>query len=232
MKNIPGYSIRDLGVLPIKSFIEMDYASIEKFNYPIELMMENAGLQLARLVAAFADKSSVIQIGIGKGNNGGGGMVAARRLMAWGYKVNIHLPEKPVKDLLVRQYYRLQLLEVNEQWKANPDIFVDAYFGFSQRLPLPGKYVDALLEMNRSTALKISLDLPSAFYAGSKDWLFFPNHLLTLAAMKTELLPYVDEMQIWVADLGLPEKIYQDFGITQPGGFASHGFVRVLGESK
>jgi NAD(P)H-hydrate epimerase len=65
----------------------MDYYTLEKYDLSIELMIEYAGLQLARLIALKATKTSKITIGVGNGNNGGGGLVAARRLAAWGYDV-------------------------------------------------------------------------------------------------------------------------------------------------
>ena len=37
--------------LSLESFKEMDYLAVEKYELPIELLMENAGLQLARLTA-------------------------------------------------------------------------------------------------------------------------------------------------------------------------------------
>jgi NAD(P)H-hydrate repair Nnr-like enzyme with NAD(P)H-hydrate epimerase domain len=37
--------------LSLEAFKEMDYWAVEKYNLSIQLMMENAGLQLARLIA-------------------------------------------------------------------------------------------------------------------------------------------------------------------------------------
>lgn len=73
--------------LSLETFKELDYLVVEQYHMPIELMMENAGLQLARLIALSATKKSIIVIGIGNGNNGGGGLVAVRRLAAWGFNV-------------------------------------------------------------------------------------------------------------------------------------------------
>ena len=56
--------------LELKHFKEMDYYAVEHFNLPIELMMENAGLQLANLIAHSSTKDQQIRIGIGNGNNG------------------------------------------------------------------------------------------------------------------------------------------------------------------
>ena len=68
------------GSISIDQFKKMDELAIHKYGLSIELMMENAGLQLARLISQYATKQSTIHIGIGTGNNGGGGLVAARRL--------------------------------------------------------------------------------------------------------------------------------------------------------
>ena len=58
--------------LSLEAFKEMDYWAVEKYNLSIELMMENAGLQLARLIAKKATEISVITIGVGNGNSSSG----------------------------------------------------------------------------------------------------------------------------------------------------------------
>ena len=58
--------------LELVQFKEMDYFAVENYNLPIELMMENAGLQLANLIASSTKNSNAnILIGEGNGNNGG-----------------------------------------------------------------------------------------------------------------------------------------------------------------
>ena len=37
------------------------------------------------------------------------------------------------------------------------------------------------------------------------------NTILTLAAMKTELIPLLDNTKILIADLGLPVEVYKKF---------------------
>jgi len=78
--------------LSLDDFRQMDYYAVEEYHLPIELMMENAGLQLARLVARSAEPGAIILVGCGNGNNGGGGLVCARRLSAWGYDVYLDFP--------------------------------------------------------------------------------------------------------------------------------------------
>ncbi len=115
----------------------MDALAIQNYALPIELMMENAGLQLALLVSSNASRENTIGIGAGPGNNGGGGLVAARRLAGWGYRVFIHIPDESLKPLPAIQYKRAISFGANPDPLVEPAIFADAYFGFSQRLPLP-----------------------------------------------------------------------------------------------
>ena len=204
----------------------MDYLSIDKDNIPIELMMENAGLNLARLASSFLSHSDKILIGIGTGNNGGGGLVAARRLSAWGFEVFLHLPEKELKSLPQLQLKRALAVGVKIEVMENPAVFIDAYLGFSQRLPLSPRLLEAIEKMNQLDCKKISLDIPTGFNKISGELIFKPDSILTLAAMKTELLPLLNQSQIFIADLGLPSAIYRDFGIKQPAEFKWSGVVQ------
>lgn len=211
--------------LPLEKFREMDYYAVESYGLPIELMMENAGLQLARLLAALKPEKGKILFGIGTGNNGGGGLVAARRMQAWGYEVYIHLPVKKLNPLAEKQHKRSIDFGVKEEYPDNPDLFVDAYLGFSQRLPLSETYQKAMEKSNSLQCKKISLDLPTGFdsYAGTS--LFRPDIILTLAAMKSELLKYESGIEFYLADLGIPSDIYAKFGITQPKEFKKSGLL-------
>jgi len=221
----PKTEIADTGHLPIEKFREMDYASIEKYNFPIELMMENAGLNLARLTASLVSTGDKILIGVGTGNNGGGGLVAARRLSSWGFEVSLHVPNKNLSKLPEQQLNRALATGTKLKYLKNPDIFIDAYLGFSQRLPLSPHIAKAVEKANQLKCKKISLDLPTGFNKTTGELIFKPNFILTLAAMKTELIPLLDTTKIFVADLGLPHLIYSDFGVKIPDGFKKSGVV-------
>ena len=225
----PKIKIADTGHLPIEKFREMDYASIEKFNFPIELMMENAGLNLARLTASLVSLGDKILIGVGTGNNGGGGLVAARRLSAWGFDVSLHLPNGNLNELAEKQLNRALATSARIANLENPDIFIDAYLGFSQRLPLSDGLTKAAERANNLDCKKISLDLPRGFNKTTSNIIFRPDFILTLAAMKTELIPLLDTTKIFVADLGLPHLIYSDFGVKLPKEFTLSGVVECVG---
>jgi len=205
--------------LSLASFKEMDYLAVEQFALPIELMMENAGLQLARLITMSANKKFKIQIGIGNGNNGGGGLVAARRLAAWGFDAFLDMPVEITKELPLKQLKRALLFGAKKETIAAPDIWVDAYLGFSQRLPLSSIFLERIQAANASTAFQISLDIPMGISADLNEPMFNANQVLTLAAPKDVLNHLPPETDIRIADLGIPHPIYKKFGIPMPSFF-------------
>jgi len=211
--------------ISIDRFKEMDELAIQKYGLTIELMMENAGLQLARLISQYATKQSKIHIGIGKGNNGGGGLVAARRLAGWGFQVQLDIPEASLRSLPALQFDRALAVgaEVSPMTKA--DIFVDAYFGFSQKLPLPESYQASIHKANQYSTFRISLDLPSGFNKENGDLLFRPDLILSMAAPKTELINFGYGSILQIADISIPQELYNHFGILQPA-FQQSGIIK------
>ncbi|GLR19272.1 NAD(P)H-hydrate epimerase [Portibacter lacus] len=197
--------------LEVEQFRDIDYYAVENYGLPIELMMENAGLQLANLVAqSVENKSRSILIGIGNGNNGGGGLVAARRLSAWGYRVYLDLFKEINKDLPKLQLERALKFGAIMEKIEDPDVWVDAYLGFSQRLPLPAELTERISEANNGQCLKISLDLPTGYTNEDSEHYFQADKVLTLAAPK-KILYGLSRADIYVADLGIPGAIYEKF---------------------
>ena len=226
LSHIPVVENPESIMLPIDAFKEMDRLAIEKYRLPIELMMENAGLQLARLVASIAVKGGSILIGTGKGNNGGGGVVAARRLSGWGYNVFLDIPDKDLRPLPAKQLQRALSFGASQDHIPEPDIFVDAYLGFSQHLPLSEKYARAVSDANNLDGVKISLDLPTGFDARNGTALFHPDYILTMAAHKTELQNANLASEIFLADIGIPAQLYHKFGVEQPD-FSRSGIIKL-----
>jgi NAD(P)H-hydrate epimerase len=205
--------------LSLESFKKMDYLAVEKYGLPIELMMENAGLQLARLTASKASRDSKITIGVGNGNNGGGGLVAARRLAAWGFDVFLDIPVDITKPLPKTQLNRALLFGAKKEAITAPDIWVDAYLGFSQRLPLDSVFLDRISAANKSTAFRISLDIPMGISVDLSQPMFNADQVLTLAASKEILNVLPRKTDIQIADIGIPLAVYTKFKVPMPSFF-------------
>ncbi len=199
--------------LELDSFREMDYYAVNNYNLPIELMMENAGLQLANLVAGFTQKEQVIKVGIGNGNNGGGGLVAARRLAGWGYSVYLDFFTEITKELSTAQPERARKFGAKIEEIHHPDVWIDAYLGFSQRLPLNKSLSKIIEKANNSSSLKISLDIPTGFLGNTNSLHFQADKILTLAASKKILYNLNLNSEIFIADIGIPKEVYDKFNV-------------------
>ncbi len=204
----PKIQAEKIRALSLDAFREMDYYAVQNYNLPVELMMESAGLQLARLTAAFIAPGARILVGVGPGNNGGGGLVAARRLEAWGYIVHFQMPLEPFTGMIKDQRSRTISYGVERALETSYDVILDCFFGFSQRLPLPTEISQLIQKMNGMRGMKISLDIPSGISEEGDHPMFIPDKVLTVAAPKKILLNHMDAYELYIADVGIPIEVY------------------------
>jgi NAD(P)H-hydrate epimerase len=133
----------------------VDAWTIEEQGVPGEELMEAAGGALAEAVAELAPEGPV-RIVCGKGNNGGDGLVAARRLGEMGFEVDVlELAEGMPESL--------------DGWLEGSGAVVDAIFGtgFSG---VPREPVDvAIGAINRCGALVVACDIASGVDASSGE---------------------------------------------------------------
>ena len=230
MIDSPEIIVSESDALSLDAFKRMDYYVVENYALPIELMMENAGLYLARIIAGIAPSiNSGVHVVAGSGNNGGGGLVAARRLAAWGYSVSVELITDQMTELPQSQLLRAEKFGAALVPMKSPDVIVDAMLGFSQRPPLGEKLQQRIDELNSHSAHKISLDLPTGLFDENSGLFFKADTVLTLAAPKKILyLPQLSKVDLFVADLGIPNEIYQKFGVKFKMPFEKSGIVKLV----
>jgi NAD(P)H-hydrate epimerase len=134
----------------------VDRWAIEEQGVPSEQLMESAGGALADAVAGLGPRGPV-RIVCGKGNNGGDGLVAARRLAKLGFEVDTLelFAERPPKDI--------------EAALAGSGAVVDAIFGtgFSGAPREPA--AAAIAAINRCGAPVIACDIASGVDASSGE---------------------------------------------------------------
>ncbi|MBW6537032.1 MAG: hypothetical protein K0B11_18640 [Mariniphaga sp.] len=222
--NFPEIEFTQEQALELEQFRKMDYYAVDNYHLPIGLMMENAGLHLARLISTVAQPGSIIKIGVGNGNNGGGGLVAARRLSAWGFRVFLDFFTEITKPLPLMQLERALKFGAKKEPVENPDVWIDAYLGFSQKLPLAPELLKRVEEANKSAAIRISLDIPTGFLGELNPSAFNASKVLTLAAPKKILLNLSADTEVYLADLGIPAEVYKLFGINPPP-FHKNGII-------
>lgn len=137
---------------------------------PVDALMDRAGDAVARAAAAAAGgtygRRAVILAG--KGNNGGDGLVAARRLMAWGTSPEVVLLSEDLGPLPSRHLHAAVAAGVRvsgpERLAAaldRADVVIDALVGTGFRGPADGALARAIEACNGSGAPVVAVDVPS-----------------------------------------------------------------------
>jgi hydroxyethylthiazole kinase-like uncharacterized protein yjeF len=152
----------------------IDRATSERFGVPSLTLMENAGAAVADYVLSHHAAAGCVVVFCGKGNNGGDGFVAARRLHEQGKKVQVILLADPgdLRGDAAVMFGRLPIaataLHSSEELKSERvrlslqgDLYLDAVLGTGFKPPVSGLYADAIAIMNASQVPVVAVDIPS-----------------------------------------------------------------------
>jgi hydroxyethylthiazole kinase-like uncharacterized protein yjeF len=152
---------------------EIDRVTTERFDVPSLMLMENAGSAVADFALRSFPDAKRICVVCGKGNNGGDGFVAARKLRDAGRAVDVVLLTNP-EDLQADAAEMFRRMEIepavaatHEQF-ANAkeklraaDLLIDAVLGTGFRPPVSGLYAEAIEAINAAHAPVVAVDIPS-----------------------------------------------------------------------
>jgi hydroxyethylthiazole kinase-like uncharacterized protein yjeF len=136
-------------------------------------LMERACLAFVQWFVPRFDHRRRIGIVCGTGNNGGDGLAIARLLRERRYSVVVWIVRgsgKETADFKANRE-RLASVEVTELINAAPgafdnaEILIDALFGSGLSRPLEQPYSGVVKEMNRTSARRIAVDIPSGLLA-------------------------------------------------------------------
>jgi len=230
-------SLSDLPAVTASQMREIDRLAVDEFGIDVVQMVELAGLNLAQSAAALLGgiDGRRITLLVGPGNNGAGGLVAARQLANRGADAHVLLA-LPVGRLCNRARDELATLvamrvpccvaewdlsegEVDELL-AGSDLLIDALLGYGSDGPPRGPIGGLIESAARSGTPVLSLDLPSGI---DPDTGVVDDCALRAAATMTVALPkrgLLDERgrecsgRLYLADIGLPAALYQRAGLT------------------
>ena len=226
LKFIPSVPSTRLDFLTTDQMIEVDRLMTDVLEIKLIQMMENAGRNLARLcVHRFLQdpESKKVVVLAGTGGNGGGAMVAARRLHQWGADVQV-LTTKPDEDFAgvpAHQLRILRRLEIDVSYTDFPDdsfvadAILDGVIGYSLKGNPRGRAAELIEWTAKAKAPVLSLDVPSGVDS-TEGVVRTPSvtatATMTLAAPKVGLSadqaqPNIGEL--YVADIGVPDWVYQ-----------------------
>ena len=224
--NIPTVTASDLDFLTTDQMIEVDRLMTDVLEIKLIQMMENAGRNLARLcVQRFLPDpaSKKVVVLAGTGGNGGGAMVAARRLNQWGADVQV-LTTKPDEDFSGVPAHQLGILRrlgisiSHSDFPAGdyaPDVILDGVIGYSLKGNPRGRAAELIEWTAKAKAPVLSLDVPSGVDSTEgvvRTPSITATATMTLAAPKVGLSadqarPNIGEL--YVADIGVPDWVYQ-----------------------
>ena len=164
-------------ICSVNEMRNMDRRAMEEYNIDQEILMENAG-QAAyyTILTEFGVKNKNFVIFCGAGNNGGDGLVVARKIYSNGGEVTVFIlgdrfqfkgATKQNLDIVDRlQIEVLDLQDVSSAKDAvqSADAIVDAIFGTGLDREVKGKYKDVIDMINASQKTVFSIDIPSGIH--------------------------------------------------------------------
>ena len=187
-------------------------------------LMENAGMAVANAVRArFRSLKTKVVVFCGLGGNGGDGFVAARHLLAFGYKVELVLAGRPSEiahSAAEKNWEALYQLQRNLPMhivydsslipEVNADVIIDSLLGIGLRNEPRPPVRQMIQRVNELKAFRVSVDVPSGLDADSGkafDEAVKADLTVTFHRPKPGLFkakPLVGELMI--ADIGLPRE--------------------------
>jgi NAD(P)H-hydrate epimerase len=195
---------------------KVDDIAVER-GISIMQLMENAGYQMAEFISQKA-KGQILFL-IGKGNNGGDGLVAARHLLNFGFQVSILIADD-LNDLGKQQLNILQNMGIREvDHFIHPDWIIDCLIGYALKGNPRDRYAELIEKANECRAKIIACDLPSGMDANTGEKAnpcIKADYTITLALPKKcfenkKVEKYYGE--VWLAYISIMDVVYQELGI-------------------
>ena len=233
--------------LTTEQMIEVDRAMIEDFRIDLVQMMENAGRALAVVAReCFLDSDPEgrrVCVLVGTGGNGGGALVAARRLHNWGSRVRIFVtkPADGLAPVSAQQLDTIRRMNVPVDEAARvadsepPDVVLDGVIGYSLKGAPQGEAAHLIRWVNSQSAPVLALDVPSGVDA-TTGMVFDPavraSATMMLALPKKGLRApgTADHVgDIYLADISVPPALYANerLGLTVGPIFSAGDVVRL-----
>ncbi|MDG6949096.1 MAG: NAD(P)H-hydrate epimerase [Nitrososphaerota archaeon] len=219
-------SERGFTFLSAEEMAEADRMTIESYGIDVLSLMENAGLRTAEVARGMLGgevSGKAVCCLVGRGNNGGDGLVAARHLHNWGACVRVLLggTRGGMRDVPARQLVAVEKIGIETSGPdgdiGEADLLVDALLGYASK-GNPREHLATLItKATKSTAKTLAVDIPSGLDATSGE----PGHpcidadlTLTFGLPKTGFLnPKAKTLlgDLYLADISFPPEVYRYF---------------------
>ena len=235
---VPTLRAADVAMVTAAQMADVDRSAVEEFGVTILQMMEQAGSHLAdvvRLEVGGDLQDRRIVVAVGPGNNGGGGLAAARHLANRGASVRVVLarPALRMSEAAQHQLATLIAMEIDccvatydlsdddlEHALASADLVVDAVLGYRIHDAPSGEVERLIGFIVRAGRPVVSLDLPSGVDPDTGE---AAGIAITATATLTLALPKPGLFRgegpdragrVYLGDIGLPDALYAGLGIS------------------
>lgn len=196
-----------------KQMKSIDERAIHDCQIPSLKLMENAGIRMYQEFIQLCTKDQKIIVVCGSGNNGGDGFVLARLLAGSGYHVAVNFvgAKHSVSDDCKVNFDVYQSLHYPFTKEFDADVIVDAIFGTGLSRSVEGNDLAVIAAVNASSAMVISIDIPSGIHATSGHCLgaaIQADYTFTLQVGKIGLYLYPGRSysgKVIRLDIGIPQ---------------------------
>lgn len=165
-------------VVTAAEIAELDRRATEQFGIPVEQLMEAAGTRVAQAAVEMLGASTgPVVVLVGRGNNGGDGLVAVRHLAARGIRVTAVLAAEAsaftgpaAHHLDVAREAGVGIYEgppTQDEPLRSAALIIDALFGTGFRGPARGASAALIEAANASAVPILAVDIPSGLNADS-----------------------------------------------------------------
>lgn len=227
---IPTVNLADLPAVTAAQMQQLIMLATGKYALDTRTLVEHTGRNLAELVQEFAPEGPVLVVA-GRGNNGSGGLAAARLLASRGRRVWV-VPTHEAENYSGTPSEQLELLKNypsvrvrSSLPKMNFSCVIDAAIGTQLEGPPRGRTLDFITVMNnmQGNGCVIALDVPTGMMADDGS---VPGGIVTadltmsIALPKRGVAAGGNTGRLFIGDLGLPPELYSDLGVepvTFPG---------------
>lgn len=194
-----------------------------RFGLDGRVLVEHTGRNLVQLADAFAPEGPVLVVA-GRGDNGSGGLAAARLLGIRGRKVWV-VPTHEADNYSGTPREQLELLKHVPNVRVKTSLpkmkfscVIDAAIGTSLEGPPRGRTLDVITVLNKmhDGCTVISVDVPTGVVADDGSIpgeAVQPTMTLAVGLPKAGVQPGGVGGRLFVGDLGFPTGVYETMGI-------------------
>ena len=208
-------------VVTAEEMRNIDRRTIEEYGLDGPVLMERAGVAVARRIRDLFDRHKVVVIA-GGGNNGGDGIVVARELFnhGWHTEVLLFSKEEKLSPDNLAQYRTARRMGVSVEFRTrisqrdlHGSIVVDALLGTGLDKPVTSSFAEAISFLNKADVKVVSVDIPSGISSDTGEVMgeaVRADYTVTFGLPKRGQLLYPGAEftgKLFVEDIGFPEDL-------------------------